>query len=173
MYMQMIRFFLLLKTKQSGMAMWIWLCSHRMYNSPVRALFPLDFFQVLGLLSQSLVLSPPILSLDIFVFLGPFVRFQSIVAVGENMELINLQTCMCACVYTHLYRHKPFEETLFKRLLCHLNWTLGISKDSMTWRWVCSQWSGQRLVLLDNVISQNSIISVSHSCRNLVQLFVI
>jgi hypothetical protein len=39
---------------------------------------------------------------------------------------------MCTRVYTRLHQHKLFEETLFKRLLCHLYWTLPISKDSLT-----------------------------------------
>lgn len=40
-------FFSLLKSTLSGMAMWIWWCNHRIYNSPVHALFPRAVVQVL------------------------------------------------------------------------------------------------------------------------------
>jgi len=58
----------------------------------------------------------------------------------------NSHVCIHIYVYTHLQWHKPFDETLFKQLLCHLYWTLGIRPG----HWVCSQWGGQRLALLDN-----------------------
>jgi hypothetical protein len=36
------------------------------------------------------------------------------------MELINVETCMCALVYTQLHRQRSLEEEMLKQLLCHL-----------------------------------------------------
>ena len=97
-------FFPLLKSKLSGMSMWIWLCRHRTYNLPHHApfsrktlynhLYHFEFFEK-TLWTRYVV--PLFLS------------------VGESMELINLQTCMCVYTYTST---NLFQEILFKRLLC-------------------------------------------------------
>jgi len=46
MWTQMIGVLPLLKSKLSGMVMWIWQCNHRIYNSPLRSLHFLWAFLV-------------------------------------------------------------------------------------------------------------------------------
>ena len=106
--------------KQSGFVMWIWLCNHTIYNSPARAILHCRT-GFLDHRAPQCVLQFPLSAEFLLLFCS----------VGKNMQLINVQTCMC--VYINIHRHKPFEETLYKRLLCHLYWTLGISKRQYDW----------------------------------------
>ena len=95
--------FPLLKSELSGMAMWIWLCNHRRYNSP-------DHVNVPGTFLFSLYRNYQISLLwNLKVFLS-----LHILPVGENMESIKIQTHIC--LYIHLHWPKPFVETLFKWL---------------------------------------------------------
>jgi hypothetical protein len=91
----------------------------------------------------------------------------------KSMDLVNLQTFMYASVYKHLTSTQAFQGKIVKRQLCHPYWMLGISRTVWTGLCVFSYWVGQRLALLDDVTSQNSIISVSYLRQRVAQLFVI
>jgi len=89
------------------------------------------------------------------------IHIPSLLSVGDNMELIKVQTRMCVCTYV-------YDDTSLSRWQCSNSccaiWTerRGFPKTVWLGRWVCSQWGGQRLALLDN-------FSLSYSCRRCLQ----
>jgi hypothetical protein len=144
MYMQMIKFHSCW-SKQSSMVMWILLCNHRIYNSPATLQN-----NICRLFSPFSLLFP---KQDLKICL----LFHS---VGKNKQLIKVQMCMCVFIYIYI------NTSLSRKhcsngccAICTERW--GFPKTVWLGSSVCSQWGGQMLALLDNVISHNLIISVS------------
>ena len=103
LYMQMISYFPLLKSKLSGMSMWIWLCRHRKYNSPQHA--PFSRKTLYNLLYHSECFQKTLNSTRWFIL-----------SFSMRKHGINKLTNLYVCIYINI--DKPFRGNIVQRLLC-------------------------------------------------------